>query len=110
MNYSKQKIMKKLLIIFSLIVVYQFTAYSQDNKPKATYQVGVAKVTVWENEREGKYGKFIAKSFKVEKIYKKDNQWESTDNFNLKELLQLRAAIDKAIDEEGVKITEGEDR
>ena len=99
--------MKKILTLCLAFVAISLTAYAQDNnKPKATYQVGSAKVTVWENEREGKYGEFTAKSFKVEKIYKKDGEWKSTDSFDLDELLQLRAAIDKAINEEGVKVKE----
>lgn len=102
--------MKKIITLCLALVALTMTAYAQDgNKPKATYQVGSAKVTVWENEREGKYGEFTAKSFKVENIYKKDGEWKSTDQFNLDELLQLRAAIDKAISEEGVKVKEGKE-
>jgi 3-oxoacyl-ACP reductase-like protein len=100
--------MKKVLAIFLFTLLFQLTSYAQHNKPKATYQVGAAKITVWENEREGPHGKFIATSFKVEKIYKKNDEWKSTDNFNLEELLELRAAIDKAINEQGVKVTEEE--
>lgn len=97
----------KFIGISIAVLCFTLTSYSQ-NKPKATYRVGSAKVTVWETEREGKYGKFIAKDFKVEKIYKKGGEWKTTDLFNLTELLQLRAAIDKAINEEGVKIKEGD--
>jgi len=35
--------------------------------------------------------------------------YKSTDSFDLDELLQLRAAIDKAINEEGVKVKEGKE-
>ncbi len=96
----------KFIGISLAVLCFTLTSYSQ-NKPKATYRVGSAKVTVWENEREGEYGKFIAKDFKVEKIYKKGEKWKTTDSFNLTGLLQLRAAIDKAINEEGVIIEEG---
>ena len=98
---------KKFIGISIAVLCFTLTSYSQ-NKPKATYRVGSAIVTVWETEREGKYGKFIAKDFKVEKIYKKGEEWKTSDSFNLTELLQLRAAIDKAINEEGVKIEEGD--
>ena len=84
------------------ILCFTLTSYSQD-KPKATYQIGKSKVTVWENERQGENGKFTTKIFQVEKIYKKGEEWKTTNSFNLTELLQLRAAIDKAINEEGVK-------
>jgi len=97
---------KKFIGISLAVLCFTLTGYSQ-NKPKATYRVGKSIVTVWETEREGEYGKFIAKNFKVEKIYKKGEEWKTTDSFNLTELLQLRAAIDKAINEEGVKIEEG---
>ncbi|MHB8259313.1 MAG: hypothetical protein ACYDCN_10225 [Bacteroidia bacterium] len=66
--------------------------------------MGSAKITVWENKRQGKNGDFTAKSFKVEKVYKKGEEWKSTNSFNAKELLELKAAIDKAISEEEVKV------
>jgi len=90
-----------LLACFALINFSQDTARTsqESNKPKATYRVGAAVVTVWENE--GKHGTW--KNFKVEKIYKKDDKWLTTNSFNERELLQLRAAIDKAISEEVVK-------
>jgi len=98
---------KKFIGISIAVLCLTLTSYSQD-KPKTTYRVGSSKVTVWETEREGKYGKFIAKDFKVEKIYKKGEEWKTTNSFNLTELLQLRAAIDKAMNEEGVIIEEGD--
>jgi hypothetical protein len=104
--------MKKLTITTLLLAFFALTSYAQDTlqnkpdvqKPKATYQVGTVKVTVWENKRQGKYGEFIAKNFKIEKVYKKGDQWKTTNNFNETELLELKAAIDKAISDEQVKI------
>ncbi len=87
------------------ILCFVLTSYSQD-KPKATYSVGKSRVTVWETEKQGEFGKFIAKDFKIEKVYKKGKEWKTTNHFNLTELLQLRAAIDKAINKEGVKVKE----
>ena len=98
---------KRFIGISLAVLCFTLTSYSQ-NKPKATYRVGSAIVTVWENEVDGEYGKFIAKDFKVEKIYKKGDEWKTTNYFNLTELMQLRAAIDKAINEEGVIIKEGD--
>jgi hypothetical protein len=102
--------MKKLIVLI-LIACFTSTIYSQDkqdtikikDKPKTSYRVGKSIVTVWEKLVDGKHGKFTSKEFKVEKIYKKGDKWETTSSFNLNELLQLRAAIDKAINEEGVK-------
>ncbi len=44
------------------------------------------------------------KNFVIEKIYKKDGEWAVTNSFSEKELLQLRAAIDRAISEEAVNV------
>ena len=96
--------MKKIGTIGLFIAVFTLTAFYPGNKPKAEYMIGKVKITVWENEREGKFGKFTAKDFKVEKLYKKDGSWETTNYYNLTELLQLRAAIDKAISEEGFEV------
>ena len=111
--------MKKLIALILISVCITLSIYSQErqdtttlqNQPKAVYQIGKAKVTVWKIPRQGKYGEYIATDFKIEKIYKKGNKWESTNIFNLTELLELRAVIDKAINEEGVKIiTESDDK
>jgi hypothetical protein len=99
--------MKKLMITTLLLACFALTSYSQDiikpkqdkQKPKATYQVGAAKVTVWENKWENR----TWKNFQVEKVYMKDDQWKTTNSFNETELLDLKAAIDKAISKEQVK-------
>lgn len=122
--------MLKLIIINCLLVWFAMNATAQDKtnaaadneqliqeikklekekqkqQPKATYQVGAAKVTVWENKRNGKNGEFTVKNFEITKVYQKDGQWKSTNHFDEKELLELKAAIDKAIGEEGVKVKE----
>jgi hypothetical protein len=95
--------MKKNVVLILGFIIFGLTAYSQGS-PKATYKVGNVKVIVWENEIDGEYGTYIEKNFKVEKIYKKGDEWKSTNYYNLKELLQLQAAIDKAINEEVVEI------
>lgn len=94
-----------MLITFSLI---GYTQANQDSthvtntrqKPKATYKVGSAKVTVWVNKRSDGS---TWKSFKIENIYKKYDNWLSSNNFSETNLLELKAAIDKAISEETVK-------
>ena len=92
----------KVLFVLALVFILS-SAGLQENKPKAEYRVGPSLVTVWENQKEGKHGPYTEKHFQVQKLYKKGDEWKSTDNFSLTELLQLRAAIDKAIDEEGVE-------
>ena len=93
----------KTVIITLILIAFTLVLYSQ-NKPKAEYKVGKIVVKVWHNEKEGKYGSYIEKNFKVEKLYKKDDKWESTNYYSLEELLKLRAAIDKAINEESVEV------
>ena len=64
--------MKKVMFTTLLLVCFALTSFSQDTtrtkqgkqKPIATYQVGAAKVIVWENK--GEYGTW--KNFKVEKV------------------------------------------
>ena len=98
----------KTLTIILLLVCFALTGFSQDTtktkqykqKPKATYQVGSAKVTVWENKKNDGT---TWKNFKVEKVYKKGDKWESTNSFDETELMELKSAIDKAISEESVK-------
>ncbi len=94
----------KTIITTLFLATFALTGYSQDTtktKPKSTYQVGSSKVTVWVNKnKDGS----TWKNFKVEKVYKKDDKWGTTDSFTDSELLELKAAIDKAISEESVKI------
>jgi len=70
-------------------------AYTRQNKldlqkPKAIYQVGAAKMTVWENKKQGIKGEFIVKNFKIEKVYKKGDQWKTTNSFNELNFLNLK--------------------
>ena len=69
------------------------------DKPKAEYKVGAAKVIVWENM--GTDGS-TWKNFIVEKLYKLDDVWKTSNSFNERELLQLKEAIEQVIEEEGV--------
>ncbi|MDO8634463.1 MAG: hypothetical protein Q7K34_04200 [archaeon] len=104
--------MKTLTVTALLLACCALTGFAQDTtktkqKPKATYQVGTAKVTVWENK---KTDGTTWKNFKVEKIYKKADKWETTNSFNETELLELKSAIDKAIAEESVKVKTTEEK
>jgi hypothetical protein len=96
----------KTLLVTALAICFAGTINAQEktNSPKTEYKSGSSKVTVWENEKTGKHGDYSELSFKVEKVYKKDDKWESTNYFNLEELMELKAAIDKAILEEGVEV------
>jgi len=98
-----------MVLTFSMVAAYaqeKQDSLTTPNKPKAVYQIGSVKVTVWENPRNGKYGEYTDKTYKVEKVYKKGEEWKTTNNFDTNELLQLRAVLDKAISEEAVKVKE----
>ncbi len=95
---SKRNIVLKACLICTFAISVGFIGLNQiENKPKVTYMVGGSKVTVWENKTDD--GR-VWKNFKVEKVYKKEEKWETTNTFDATELLQLRAAIDEAINEE----------
>jgi hypothetical protein len=101
--------MKTFSFTLLLLISFALCSYSQDTiigkrekkKPKATYQIGSAKVTVWENKRKDGT---TWKNFEIDKVYQKDGKWLNTNSFNESELLELKSAIDKAIAEESVKI------
>ena len=95
--------MKTLFIAILVTVCLGFTGKAPGDPPIASYRVGAALVSVWENKTED--GR-TWKNFKIEKLYKKDDKWESSDHFDKTELLQLRAAIDKAISEQFVVVQE----
>lgn len=72
----------------------------EENKgPKATYRLGGSKVTVWENEIEGKYGKRTVPSFQITNNFKQGDEWKTNNSFNLEGALKLRVILDKAINE-----------
>lgn len=92
--------MKRLLITGLVITCFALSSFIHPgNKPKAEYKVGASKVVVWENKNADGG---IWKNFKIEKVYKKGDKWETTNTFNEKELLQLKEAIEQAIKGEGV--------
>jgi len=67
-------------------------------------------VNVWEIIRQGESGEFTVKSFEIAKAGKESDQSNTKNNFDATELLQLKAAIDKAINEETISITEGKEK
>ena len=99
--------MKKTLLMLMLAGLLACSATAQQTadttekkKPKNTYRVGTVSVAVWEHTHpDGK----IRKTFQVQNSYTVDGKWKTSNNFNEKELLELKAVIDKAINEEAVK-------
>ena len=89
--------MKALTITFLLVACFSLTSFSQNitkekQKPKETYQVGSAKVVVWENKKKDGT---TWKNFRIEKNYQtKDGEWKTTNSFNGTELLELKSAIE----------------
>jgi hypothetical protein len=101
--------MKTLTFTLFLLFCFALSSYSQDTitqkqekkKPKATYQIGSARVTVWVNKRKDGTS---WKNFEIDNVYQKDGKWQTSNHFDESELLELKSAIDKAIAEESVKI------
>ncbi len=77
----------------------------EKKKPKAVYENGSAKITVWENKSH--YGKAWL-NFRVEKVYQKSGETKSTNSFNEKELLELKSLLEKVIVEEGIEEKKGD--
>jgi len=78
------------------------------NKPIKKIGFGASKITVWNNKSliKAKDGTEIEKEYKtylVEKVFKKDDNWDSTNSFTRNELFQLRAVIDKVLIEEAIE-------
>ena len=81
--------MKKVVALGLIMLWSVLISFSQSNsKPKIVYKIGSVRVSVWDNPKEGKYGSYTEKNFKVERIYKSDDKWESTNYYNADELLQ----------------------
>ncbi len=104
--------MKNMITLSVFIFIFSFysfaqspklSAYTSKKKPVRTYKMGKTSIAVWETEKKGKFGKYTLKNFKVVKSYKKDEEWKETNYYSMEELLQLKAIIEKAILEEGVK-------
>lgn len=89
------------LMAFALVgfLLTSFVQSTNQNKPKpkVVYKVGSAQVVVWENVKPDGT---TWKNYEVEKVYKKGEDWESNNSFSAHELLQLNAALAKAISEE----------
>lgn len=94
--------MKKVLSTLLTIAYLTFASYAQEpNKPIATYQVGGAKITVWENIGEDGV---TWKNFQVDKIYKTtEGEWRTSNSFSQHDLLKLKEAIEMAIIQEGIE-------
>jgi maltose-binding protein MalE len=109
------KFWKQLMLVALLVAGCAVTSIAQQaaaveapakQKPSATYQVGSAKITVWENKRpDGS----TWKNFVVEKVYRKNGEWHTAKSFDEGELLELKAAVDKAIAGENIPTGEGKE-
>lgn len=66
------------------------------NPPIKRYKIGSIELSIWENEVEGKNGKFTAMTGKLKKNYKDGDQWKSTDNIKLTEFADVAQLFLKA--------------
>jgi len=106
------KIWKYCLLALAFVASSTATAFAQNaaaaetpakQKPSAVYQVGAAKITVWENKRPDGT---TWKNYVVEKEYRKNGEWRTSKSFDEGELLELKSAIDKAIAGENIPVGE----
>ena len=106
------KIWKYCLLALAFVAASTATAFAQNaaaaetpakQKPSAVYQVGAAKITVWENKRPDGTS---WKNYVVEKVYRKNGEWHTAKSFDEGELLELKSAIDKAIAGENIPVGE----
>ncbi|MDX2128359.1 MAG: hypothetical protein SFU91_04915 [Chloroherpetonaceae bacterium] len=88
-----------LLIPFLLLLTSTnpINGTNQEKKPKAIYKVGSSRISVWENAKDDGT---TWKNFKVEKVYKKGDEWFTSSSFNEKELKELKEAIEEALEKE----------
>ena len=97
--------MKKLTAIAFLITSFTVSSYAQDAKTKkdekikATYQVGAAKITVIESKGDVRQWN----NYQIEKVNKSGDKMTSSNGFTEKELADVKAVIDKALAEEKAK-------
>lgn len=70
---------------------------------KTQYKSGSVVITVTPTQKTGKYGNYTEKTFKVENLIKENEQWKNTNQYTTTDLLQLKAALDKAIAEQLVE-------
>jgi hypothetical protein len=85
-------------LLVATVLLSSYLLQDDKKKPSKVYQVGNAKVAVWENKQADGT---IKKSFKVEKSYKTANgEYKNTNYFYESELLELKEVIDKAINAE----------
>ena len=67
----------------------------ENNKPIRTTRLGLIKLVVWENTKDG----ITTKSYNPEKNYKdkETGEWKKTDKYYKGDLQNLRTLIDKEL-------------
>lgn len=86
-----------MLLIGGAVVFMSFKVNEKlQNKPQKIYRQGNSKIIVWENKSSDNKTWL---NYQVEKEYEKNGETKYTKNFNEKELLDLKVALDKAIAE-----------
>jgi hypothetical protein len=96
---KKQFLIAVCLLGLNLCALAQKTS-TEKKQPKAVYKEGSVRITEWENmDKNGEPWT----NYKIENIYKKGEEWKSSNNYNTEDLLQLRALIDSAIANQGIQ-------
>lgn len=70
------------------------------SKPIKNYRFGSVSLAIFENEVEGRDGKkFTAKSFQLTKNYKKGDDWKTTNNYKVGELVNVIQCAQAALND-----------
>jgi hypothetical protein len=62
------------------------------NRPVKEIRLGAIRASIWENGEENN----VRQSVQIQKLYKKDDKWESTTNFNKADLPLVAKVADMA--------------
>lgn len=95
---KKNYIAVLICLVTTACLLSAYLLSDEKKRPSKVYQVGNAKIAVWENKQADGT---IRKSFKVEKFYKAANgEYKTTNYFYESELVELKEVVDKAIEAE----------
>lgn len=71
--------------------------------PLKKFRAGSVTATIWENTKTLDGQEQVFKTISVEKNYKQDKNWKTTNSYGVNDLYRLRSVIDKALEFSMVK-------
>lgn len=70
---------------------------TENNKPEWKIRAGNVVLTAWKKEIEKNGQKFDMINVSIEKTYKDGDEWKTTNNFNVNDLMRLKVGVDSAL-------------